>query len=372
LIKLFHVHMDPSAGPALQSVLYSGFVGQGAKVDEFEARLAEYLGTPYVVTVNSGTAALALAYRLAGIGAGDEVISTPVTCQATNQPLLERGARIVWADVDSRTGNIDPVDVWRKVTPYYTKAIVAVHYGGYPCDLDRLVEIADEAHVPLIEDCAHAFGSEYYGAKIGAVGGRFRCFSFQAIKTLTCADGGLLVCEREDDYRRAKLLRWYGMDREDKTRLELRCEADVKEFGNKWHMNDVNAAVGLANLPSVPERIARARENAAYYDAELRGREINLTWPVRHEPGRKSSYWLYPVLVDNPARFIPFMKSRGVHTSQVHLRNDVHTCFAASRAPLPGVDAFMAHQVALPVGAWVTDDDRETIINAMREYDSGE
>ena len=370
MIPLFRVAMSADVIGPLREVLLSGFVGQGAKVDEFEARLSEYLGTPYVVTTNSGTSALALAYRLAGIGAGDEVVSTPVTCQATNQPLLERGAKIVWADVNPKTGNIDPEDVYNRITSYYTKAIVCVHFGGYPCDLQSLRTVADDAHVPLIEDCAHAFGSEFGGVKIGATGGQFRCFSFQAIKLLTCADGGLLVCEDEADYKRAKLLRWYGMDREDKTRLELRCEADVKEHGYKFHLNDIGATIGLANLKSVPERLARTRMNAAYYDAVLFNEKFRRIWPTMRHIQRRSSFWLYPVLVDYPERFIPFMKARGVHTSQVHLRNDVHTCFAASRADLPGVDEWTAHQVSVPCGAWVTDDDRETIMNAMREYEA--
>jgi perosamine synthetase len=362
--------MDPGVDAPLSAVLHSGFIGQGAQVDKFEARLSEYLGTPYAVTVNSGTSALALAYRLAGIGAGDEVISTPVTCQATNQPLLERGATIVWADVDPTTGNVDPADVLRKITPK-TRAVVAVHFGGYPCELESLLTICQDAGIPLIEDCAHAFGGEYDGIKIGAMGGRFRCFSFQAIKTLTTGGGGLLVCEREDDYRRAKLLRWYGMDREDKTRLELRCEADVAEHGYKYHMNDINATLGIWNLATVPERIEIARQNAAWYDAEIWHRELTRVWLTTRNVFRRSSYWLYPILVDDPAAFIPFMKERGIHASQVHVRNDVHTCFAgARRGPLPGVDEWCKHQVSIPVGFWVSHVDRGDVMNAVEEYES--
>jgi dTDP-4-amino-4,6-dideoxygalactose transaminase len=368
MIPLFRVAMSSDVDGPLLDVLHSGFVGQGAKVDEFEARLSEYLGTPYVVTVNSGTAALHLAYRLANVGQGSDVISTPVTCQATNQPLLERGARIIWADVDPRTGNIDPASVLSKMT-LNTRAIVAVHFGGYPADLRELRIIANDFGAALIEDAAHAFGSEYCDWRIGAAFGDLRCFSFQAIKLLTTIDGGALACANEDDYKRAKLLRWYGMDREDKTRLELRCEADVKEHGYKFHLNDVCATVGLANLKTVPARLARARMNAAWYDAEFFHRSIERVQLTERSADRRSSYWLYPVLVDDPAQFIPFMKSRGVHTSQVHVRNDAHTLFAASRATLPGVDAWARHTVSIPVGAWVSDVDRETVMAAIKEYD---
>ena len=363
--------MSPQVDEDLFEVLHSGYIGQGAKVDEFEAALAKYLGTPYVVTVNSGTSALHLAYRLAGIGPGDDVISTPMTCQATNQPLLERGARIAWADINPRTGNISPESVFETAFDLpRLKAIVAVHWGGMPCDLNGLRVFADNLEVPLIEDCAHAFGAEYNGAKIGSIGGRFRCFSFQAIKMLTTVDGGLLVCENEDDYKRAKLLRWYGMDREDKTRLELRCEKDVAEHGYKFHMNDIGATIGLANLYHVPDLLGHTRENARYYDNELVRRKIRRVEHTDRTPGAVPSFWLYTVLVDEPGVFIAFMRSRGVHTSHVHVRNDIHSCFAASAAQLPGVDEFARHQVSVPVGWWVDMDDREKVMDAITEYDS--
>lgn len=370
MIPLFQVYISPDVDGPLSSVLHSGFIGQGAKVDEFEAQLADYLGNPYVVTVNSGTAALHLAYRLAGIDPGTEVVTTPMTCMATNEPLLERGARVVWADINSHTGNISPESVITKITPA-TRAIVAMHWGGTPAPLHMLLAIAHYNGIPLIEDCAQAFGAEYDGSRIGSLGlgGRFKCFSFQAIKILTTVDGGALVCQNEADYKRAKLLRWYGMDREDKTRLELRCEADVSEHGYKFHMNDVCATVGMANLASIPARLARVRENARWYDCELNRRWITRVRPTGWSAVHSSAYWLYTVLVDDPATFIPLMKARGVHTSPVHVRNDVHSCFAESRAPLPGVDAFVARQVSIPVGAWVSDEDRETIMNAIEEYD---
>jgi dTDP-4-amino-4,6-dideoxygalactose transaminase len=360
--------MSPQVDEDLFEVLHSGYIGQGAKVDEFEARLAEYLGTPFVVTVNSGTAALHLAYRLANVGQGDEVISTPMTCQATNQPLLERGAKIVWADVNPRTGNISPESVLEQ-SHGGTKAIVCVHYGGTPCDLRALRVIADYTESALIEDCAHAFGATYDGTMIGATGGRFRCFSFQAIKLLTTVDGGLLVCENEADYKRAKLLRWYGMSREDKTRVELRCEADVAEHGYKMHLSDPLATIGLANLAHVPELLARTRKNAAYYDSELMRRKIYRTEPTARYADRRSSFWLYVVLVDEPSVFIPFMKERGVHVSHVHVRNDIHSCFGASLVSLPGVDEFVKHQCAIPCGWWVSDDDRERVMDAITEYE---
>lgn len=360
--------MDQSVDAKIGEVLHSGFIGQGPRVDEFEARLRDFLGVPYVVTTNSGTSALHLAYRLAGIERGSKVISTPMTCAATNMPLLERGAKIIWADVDRRSGNIDPSSVDRKISPN-TKAIVCVHFGGYPCDMEWLQAIALENDVPIIEDAAHAFGSESRG-KIGSHSD-FVAFSFQAIKTLTTIDGGALVCKREEDYRRAKLLRWYGMDREDKTRLELRCEADVAEHGYKFHMNDVNATIGIANLASVDDRIRTARENADFYDSEIDRRRLNRVAKTERSLHSRSSFWLYPVLVEDPALFIAFMKSREIHASQVHLRNDVHSCFSAFKVDnLAGLEWWADHNVSIPVGAWVGEEDRAKIIDAITEYDN--
>lgn len=370
MIPLFKVWMNPRVDERLSKILHSGFIGQGAVVDEFEARLREYLGVPYIVTVNSGTAALHLAYRLAGINPFDTVMSTPMTCAATNMPILERKGLIHWLDVNSSDGNVNPESI-RPMIRNFPKAIVCVHYGGYPCDMDEIIHKANiYGGITVIEDAAHAFGAEYRGKKIGSHGD-FIAFSFQAIKALTTIDGGALVCKNADDYRRAKLLRWYGMDREDKTRLELRCEADVSEYGYKFHMNDVNAAVGIANLEGIEERISICRDNASFYDAIL---ESNGTARIRmtaRDPMRQSSFWLYPVLVDDPARFVPFMKSRGVHCSPVHLRNDIHSCFGRFQASLPGVDLWTSHQISIPVGWWVDPPARDLIASAMLDYDRG-
>jgi dTDP-4-amino-4,6-dideoxygalactose transaminase len=219
-IPLFRVHMPGSVMEPLQKVLMSGYIGQGPKVEEFEKALVPWVGNPNCLTVNSGTSALHLAMRLAGVERGTEVISTPTTCSATNEPILERGGGIVWADIDPWTGNIDPMDVERKITGK-TKAIIAVHWGGYPCELDELLRISRKYGIALIEDAAHAFGATYRGRQIGSHSS-FVCFSFQAIKLLTTVDGGLLVCPSMDDYRRGKLLRWFGIDRET-PRKDLRC-----------------------------------------------------------------------------------------------------------------------------------------------------
>ncbi len=368
MINLFKVFMPPSVKEPLLETLFSGYVGQGKKVDEFEAKLADYIGNPYCLTTNSGTSAIQLALRLANVQHGDNVISTPQTCTATNMPILAMGASIKWADIDPCDGNVD-VHTIERLIDVDTKAIICVHYGGYPCDLEEINELAYSYGIPVIEDAAHAFGAEYHGKKIGSISD-YTCFSFQAIKHLTTVDGGLLVCKHEGDYHRGKLLRWYGIDREDKNRTDFRCETDIVEWGYKYHMNDIAATIGLEQLKYVDGILAKHRENAEYYNNEIEKRSLKRIEKLRYSNERLSSYWLYTILVDERGGFIQFMKDKGVQVSQVHKRNDIHTCFKQfNKGKLCGVKEFSEHQCSIPVHWALTDDDKSYIINKIQEYE---
>lgn len=288
-------------------------------------------------------------------------------CTASNMPILAQGASIAWADINPRTGEIDPDSVTKRVGPM-TKAVVAVAWGGYPCNLGELDRICKDYGLALIQDNAHALGAEYHGKPVHNWG-RFSCYSFQAIKHLTTIDGGMLICRDAEDYRRAKLLRWYGIDREDQ-RQDARIENDIPEFGYKWHMNDVNATIGLAQLGYIDWLISRHRDNAAYYDEQFWRRDLFRTSPLEYAKDRLSSYWLYTVLVDNPVGFRRHMADYGVQVSPAHKRNDGHTCFAdAVGGPLPGVDEFAAREMCIPVGWWLSDGDRKHVMDAVEEWD---
>jgi dTDP-4-amino-4,6-dideoxygalactose transaminase len=363
-VPLFKVHMPDSVVDAVKATLLSGYIGQGPKVDEFEKALIPWIGHPNILSVNSGTSALYLALRLAGVGVDDEVISTPMTCMATNTPIMDHKAKVVWADIDPWTGNIDPTDVERKITPR-TRAVLAVHWGGYPCDLNELLRVTRKYGVPLIEDAAHAFGAVYQGRKIGSIS-QFTCFSFQAIKHLTTVDGGALVVATNEGYRRGKLLRWYGIDRET-PRRDLRCEDDVVEAGGKMHMNDVAATIGLEQLKYVQKILDAHRANAGFYDEHLDG--LRGIKKLRYSKDRLSSYWLYTIRVDDQESFYDHMAKHGVMVSKVHVRNDSHTCFKAFRKNLPGVDEFSSTEMSIPVGWWVTGEERSKIVEEVRAWD---
>jgi len=363
-IPLFKVFMPESVMEPLREVLLSGFVGEGPRVEAFEDLLAPWFGSRHVLALNNGTSALQLALRLSNVGWGDEVISTPMTCSATNEPILALGGKIVWADINPWTGNIDPKSVAEKITPR-TKAIMCVHWGGYPCDLDELNTVAADHGVKLIEDACHAFGATYRGWPVGSHSD-FSCFSFQAIKHITTIDGGALVCKTPADCERGRLLRWYGIDRRQKGK-DLRCQSDITEFGYKFHMNDVTAVIGLEQLKYVGDTLARHRANAARFNRAFA--DLKAVWPLRYETDRSSACWLYTMRVKDRERFTRHMEQAGITVSQVHARNDLHTIFQDSRTDLPGVDAFTAEQVSIPVGWWLSEQDVSRIIESVVAYD---
>lgn len=367
MIPLFKVHIPASVDKPLLEVLHSGWIGQGIKVDKFEDELKERLRNLYVLTLNNGTAGLHLALRLAGVGYKDEVITTPMTCLATNMPILACGAFPVWTDIDPNTGNIDPAKIEENITAK-TKAIICMHFGGYPCNLDEINQIAKKHNFKVIEDAAHALGAEYKGNPIGSHSD-FVMFSLQAIKHINTIDGGLLCCKEERDYKLGKLLRWYGIDR-DVSKIELRCENDVTDWGYKYHMNDVTATIGLEQLKYLDGILEAHRRNATYYDVKFRVNQIKKCRPLKYADDRLSSYWLYTILADDRDGFIKFMRDNGIGVSRAHVRNDIHTCFDKFRRDdLPGVDYFDAHQIAIPVHWALTPEDREYVITKIEEFD---
>jgi perosamine synthetase len=358
-LTLFRVSLERDAVLAVTDVLRSGWIGEGERVKEFESRAGTMIGQPQVLALNSCTSALVLALRLAGAGPGTEVVTTPMTCTATNHAVMQSGARIVWADIDPVTGNIDPASVRSKVTER-TKAIVAVHWGGTPCELDELNAIARERGISVIEDAAHAFGSEYRGRMIGCHSD-YVCLSFQAIKTITTGDGGALVCSSVADYERGKLLRWFGIPRG-----AALGDYDITEFGYKFHMNDIAAAMGVAGMAYFHDYLAIRRRNGLLYEDLLDG--IPGLTIYREQVHERSAFWLASVLVERRQGFIRKLADAGIAASPVHLRNDTFTVFSQfNHDPLPGVDWFDPRHVSIPVGPWITEEDVHFIADTIRQ-----
>lgn len=375
-IPLFKVYMNPNAKIEVGKVLDSGYIGQGPKVEEFEKNLSNYFNNDYLLTVNSGTSALHLALHLLkqksgkwpGLNEDDEVLATALTCTASNWPILANNLKIKWVDIDSTTLNMDLDDLERKLSPK-TKAIMLVHWGGYPNNLDRVRKIQEKClslygfKPAVIEDGAHSFGTKYNGKLLGNHG-NIVMYSLQAIKHITSVDGGILIVPHLELYNRGKLIRWYGIDR-NTNKKDFRCEADIAEWGFKFHMNDVNATVGIENLKDADTIIKRHQDNAKFYDKNL----INipgLTTLTRHE-GHESAFWIYSMLVENRDGFYDKMKECGIMVSQVHERNDKHSAVADYISPLPTLDRTIGKVVSIPVGWWVTDEQRQYIVDCIRK-----
>lgn len=355
-IPLFKVRMSPKAKETLGDVLESGYIGQGPKVDEFENLLQKELNlSSKPITVNSCTSAIDLALHLIGVGPGDEVISTPQTCFASQVGAIHRGATIRWADINPITGCIDPTSVSELITPK-TKAIIAVNWAGRLCDFKKLKTYK----VPVIEDAAHCW--DVFSAN-DLERGDYICYSFQAIKFLTCGDGGLLITpeEREED---ARLLRWYGLDRT--KGQSFRCTQDILQAGFKYHMNDISAAVGIENISLAKDSVFKHRKNSKYLIENLKNEHIQVP-----EWNEECSYWIFSlhVLDNRKQNFMEYMKSHSIETSPVHYRNDSYTCTSKFKEKnLKGVDLFTQTQVCIPNGWWLEKNQLDSIIEVINKY----
>jgi len=384
MLSLFKVFMSEDVLEPINKVLMSGQLTQGPKVEEFETKLKEYINNPYILTLNSATAGLTLATRLLknedktndwpGFNEDIDVVLTPaLTCFATTAAILANNVNIKWLDVDLNTANICLQDLKNKLNEK-TKIIYLVHWGGNPVDLDELDKICEEhkeqyGFKPMVvEDCAHSFGAEYNGNKIGS-NKNICVFSLQAIKHLTTGDGGFITLPNEELYERCKLLRWYGINRDKRNykRKDLRLENDIVEYGYKFHMNDINATLGTYNLPHMDGLLEKNRRNAKMLDEGLK--DINDIQLLKPNPKCNSAYWLYTIRVLNGKKqeFMDKMKEANIMTSQVHNRNDINSCVKEFEEILPNIDIIEKELVCIPVGWWLEEKDMEYIISNIKQ-----
>tara|TARA_R110000803_G_scaffold36616_4_gene78663 strand:+ start:1623 stop:2768 length:1146 start_codon:yes stop_codon:yes gene_type:complete len=367
---LFKVHVDVSAAMiGIESVLKSGFINEGAQVSEFKKSFQAYTQSKNVTLTNSCTSALTIALKIAGVDNDSEVITTSMTCVATNTPIKHLGGKIIWADIDLQTGNICPKSVEKKITKK-TKAVICVNWAGLPCDLKLLQKICNKNNIKLIQDAAHSLGAEVDGKDICHFAD-MTCYSFQAIKHITCGDGGAIICKDDKDYKLAEKLKWFGLDR-DETKDEngewkgQRWEQDIITAGFKFNMNNLAAAIGISQIPHMKSLVDKHRKNAKLYsDLFLKNSEINsLKYPSASSP----SFWVYTVLLDekiNRDKVIEALNSVGINAGLVHVPNHPYTCFKDSFVSLHGVDEFAKRQVSLPCGWWLSSEDVNFIAKTL-------
>ena len=343
--------------PALEEIIYSGYVATGQPVFDFEDQFKKYIGNDNIISVHSGTDALHLAYILAGIKPGDDIISTPMTAEPTNTSIKMVGAKVVWGDVDPKNGLLDPKSV-RTLINEKTKAIVLVHYAGMVCDMDEFYKISKEFKIPIIEDCAHAMGAKYNGKMVGNYSD-YTIYSLQAIKHLTTVDGGFLAMKNDSQMDRAKRLRWFGLSK-DKSRLDN----NITEVGYKYAMNNVNATIGLCQMKHIEENIGRYIANGKFYDEALKG--IPGIELVKYNKNTEPSYWLYTMRVERRDDFCKMMEANGIIASQLHHRSDTHNIFKESKRELPQMEDWYAHFVHIPCGWWVDEEMRTKIAKTIK------
>jgi len=345
-------------------VLRSTFVSAGKIADKFETELGNQLGLVNPVTLNSGTSALYLALAVAGVRPGDEVIIPAQTFIATGFSVLMHYATPVFADIQLKTGNIDPNAIRQKITDK-TKAIIPVHWGGYPCDLDEINDIAAEHNLAVIEDAAHALGASYKGRPIGVIS-RFTAFSFQAIKHLTTVDGGALCCLNDDDAYQARRRRWFDIDRENsKPSILGERVYDAQKVGYKCHMNDLSAAIGLGNLEVFPSNLKRRIEIATIYNEELKN--VPGLQLLDYKNDRECAYWLYTMLVEHRIDFIEKLREKDIPASVMHQRIDDNSVFGGITPGLVNQEKFNDLQVAIPVHNALTNEDVKLIVDTIKK-----
>lgn len=370
-LDLFKVYMSPNVLKPMTEVLMSGYIGQGPKVEEFEYILKNHFNNDFVVTCNSCTSALHLALRIIkdkyGLNSENEVLSTCLSCFASVSPILANDLKIKWVDVDLNSCNIDLDDLERKLTPL-TRVVMLVHWGGTPVDLSRLENIKKKYRdtfgkdLIVVEDCAHCWNSFYKEKMIGN-SGNYCCFSFQAIKFLTTGDGGLLITPDAESYEKAKLLRWFGLDRA--RGQSFRCLQDISEWGYKFQPNDVMAVQGIYNFVGANENVEKHKDNASFYNEAFE--DIEDVIPAYGPPNSESSYWLYTIRVPDRDGFQKHMSNHGIMTSPVHARMDTHSCVRRFRSMLPNMDKLANEMTNIPVGWWVKQEDRERVVEVMKK-----
>lgn len=369
----------PALGPEeiaeVVATLQSGWLSTGPRVRRFEQAFARYVGAPHAIAVNSCTAALHLSLLASGVGAGDEVVTSPVTFCATANVVVHCGATPVFADVERATGNIDPAAAEAALTSR-TRALIPVHYAGRPADVVRLNQVANRHGIALVEDAAHCVEGVVDGQRIGTTA-RFSCFSFYATKNLTTGEGGMVTTGDEDAARFIRTASLHGMDRDAWARYTPghSGQYDVVMPGFKYNMTDIQAAIGLHQLARIDARQARRTAIWDAYDAGLAGLPIGR--PAAPAPGTVHARHLYTVRVDEAVAGVTRdelqarLSSRGISTSvhfrALHLHPYYRDRFGLRRGMFPEAEAISDQTLSLPLSAAMTASAVDRVIEALHE-----
>lgn len=376
VIPIFRPAMGQEEIDAVAEVIKSGWIGLGPKTEEFENRFARFVNAKYAIGLNSATAALHLSLLVLGVGRQDEILVPALTFVSTAHVALYVGAKPVFVDINKDTLCMDPKDLEKKITKK-SKAIIPVHYGGHPVDLDNIHKIARLFNLKVVEDASHAAGTKYKDKMIGGLSD-LTCFSFHAVKNLATADGGIVTTNNRELANKIRRLRWLGISKETWEREELVTKSDYRHYGwyydvvdlgYKYHMNDIAAALGLVQLKKLNRNNARRRLLFKRYNQKLK-RFKWLTVPVLKN-WAESAHHNYVIRTKFRDKLNLFLKdkkiSSGVHYMPIHhfsyyVKNKI-------KANVPIADLVWKTLLTLPLYPTLSFQDQNRIIAAIKEFD---
>jgi len=370
-------NIDQDDIQAVVETLQSELITQGPRVEEFEARVAEYCGVKYAVAFNSGTSALHAAMYAAGVQAGDEVISSPITFVATTNSAVYLGARPVFVDMDFDTYCLD-IDKLEKAISEKTRVIIPVDYAGYPVDIEKIMETARKHNLLVIEDAAHALGAKRQGMPVGKAAD-MTMLSFHPVKHITTGEGGMIVCNDEVFYRKLRLLRSHGIVKD--AGLGNGDEGawyyEMQALGYNYRITDIQCALGISQLKKLTGFLRERQRIAGIYDDSLR----DISWLKTPPPARmgdEHAYHLYPLLLEpeiNRKDFFNYMRAHNmgvqVHYIPVHLQPYYRREFGYLTGDFPVAEDFYRREVSLPVYPGLSEEEQNYVIQTIKEYMKG-
>lgn len=366
MIPVFKPCYNEEELAAVKKVFDSGWLGMGPKVEEFEQKFAKYIGVKYAVAVNSCTAALHLALKVVDVQ-HLPVITTPLTFISTTHAIRYAGGVPIFADVYRGTLNLDPKSIEKCIVPG-TKAIVVMHYGGHPCNMDAIWEIAARHKLTIIEDAAHGCGGSYKDRKIGSLGD-IACFSFHAVKNLATGDGGMITTNDEEIYHKLNKLRWLGISRGTWDRASKAGYSwcySVDEIGYKYHMNDIAAALGIVQLSKLDAMNDARRKVAAQYNEAF----VGIGWietPTVTQYAKTAQH-NYVIKVDNRDKLHDHLKSKGISSSVHYEPNNHYPTYKKCNYPAPVCESVWTKLLTLPMYPDLSDSQVHEVIDAVKSF----
>jgi dTDP-4-amino-4,6-dideoxygalactose transaminase len=353
MTPIYKPFMPENISEGINEILYSGQLAYGKYGREFEKALSKFIGNPNILTTTTYNQALLMVLSILNLQPGDEIIASPVSCLASNQPFAVKNLTIKWIDVDPETSAMD-VSQLRSLITKNTKAIFNNLFCGYAGELDEVYNIGKEFGIPVIDDSIEAFGTAYNNKKTGNTGADMTVFSFQTVRLPNTIDGGAIAFGDTILFEKAKLVRDYGIDRTNfrlqSGEINPNCDISIEGYGAT--MSEINSYIGLKQMEEIEILLAKQRINAQkwdfYFQEKIEVKALKITKNVN------PNYWVYGVLAENKNELLQKVKDIGFYATGVHINNNIYSVFKNNKN-LPGVNDFMGKYVAIPSGWWVNN-----------------